>query len=219
VAGLSVWEGQVWAIVVPRRVGPSSSRWELPYGRLRVGEPLDSAAQRVLEAEAAVKDVFLEQLYTFGEPHRDPRGHILAVAYYALIDGSRLQAARSAGSSEVGRVHVPWSGEAGGPVDLVAGNGRRLGLAFDHADILGLAIKRIRGKLNYAPIGFQLLPRRFTLLELQRIHEAILARPVNKDSFRRRMLASGLLKATGRREADVDHRPAELYRFVRSSAI
>jgi 8-oxo-dGTP diphosphatase len=82
-----------------------------------------------------------------------------------------------------------------------------------------MAVKRIRGKLDYAPIGFQLLPPRFTLLELQRVHQTILARPLNKDSFRRRMLASGQLEATGESQRDVDHRPAELYRFTRRSAI
>jgi 8-oxo-dGTP diphosphatase len=82
-----------------------------------------------------------------------------------------------------------------------------------------MAVKRIRGKLDYVPIGFQLLPERFTLRQLQQVHETILANPLNKDSFRRRMLASGLLEATGEREQDVDHRPAELYRFSRRSAI
>ena len=90
-------------------------------------------------------------------------------------------------------------------------------LAFDHADILGLVVKRLRGKLDYAPIGFELLPRRFTLRQLQTIHETILGKTLNKDSFRRRMIASGLIAPTGEREADVGHRPAELYRFKRKS--
>src|SRR5690606_29520496 len=91
--------------------------------------------------------------------------------------------------------------------------GNRLPLAFDHAEILGLVIKRLRGKLDYAPIGFELLPAKFTLRRLQSIHETILGRRFNKDSFRRRLLASGLIVPTGEREADVGHRPAELYRF------
>ena len=92
-------------------------------------------------------------------------------------------------------------------------------LAFDHDDIIGMAVKRIRGKLDYAPIGFQLLPEAFTLRALQDVHETILDTDLNKDSFRRRMLASGQLEATGRREAAVEHRPAELYRFTRRSAV
>jgi 8-oxo-dGTP diphosphatase len=92
-------------------------------------------------------------------------------------------------------------------------------LAFDHADILGMAVKRIRGKLDYTPIGFQLLPETFTLRRLQDVHETVLGRSLNKDSFRRRMLASGLLESTGERETEVGHRPAELYRFTKRSAI
>jgi 8-oxo-dGTP diphosphatase len=80
-------------------------------------------------------------------------------------------------------------------------------------------VRRIRGKLDYTPIGFQLLPDRFTLLELQRVHETVLGRPLNKDSFRRRILGSGQLEATGESEKDVDHRPAELYRFAKRSAV
>ena len=101
---------------------------------------------------------------------------------------------------------------------LAGEGGAPLKLAFDHADMVGLAVRRLRGKLDYAPIGFQLLPASFTLLELQRVHETILGRPLNKDSFRRRMLASGQLEATGERQADVEHRPAERYRFSRRSA-
>ena len=90
---------------------------------------------------------------------------------------------------------------------------------FDHADIVGMAIKRLRGKLDYAPIGFQLLPRRFTLRDLQTVHETISGASVNKDSFRRRMLASGLLVPTQQKERSVGHRPAELYRFRDKSAV
>jgi 8-oxo-dGTP diphosphatase len=92
-------------------------------------------------------------------------------------------------------------------------------LAFDHEDLLGVAIKRIRGKLDYTPIGFQLLPAKFTLLELQTVHETVLGRRLNKDSFRRRMLASGELRATGEMQSDVDHRPAELFCFLKRSAV
>jgi 8-oxo-dGTP diphosphatase len=164
--------------------------------------------------------VFLEQLYTFGEPGRDPRTRVVTVAYQALVDFARLEeAARGRADVSVARVVVPWEGETGGPVELVRADGAALPLAFDHAEILGTAVKRLRGKLDYTPVGFQLLPDAFTLLELQRVHETVLARPVNKDSFRRRMLASGQLEATGRSQADVDHRPAELYRFARRSAV
>jgi 8-oxo-dGTP diphosphatase len=175
---------------------------------------------RVLEEKAGLSRVFVEQLYSFGDPARDARTRVISVAYYALVDAERLLEKRAAFPALVAaKISVPWEGETGGPVALSDHERRKLPLAFDHADILGMAVKRLRGKLNYTPIGFQLLPPTFTLFALQSIHEAVLGHPLNKDSFRRRMLASGLLEATGERQQDVGHRPAELYRFGRRSAV
>jgi 8-oxo-dGTP diphosphatase len=219
VALLSAAGGALHALVVRREGHPARGRWALPGGFVGPAEPLEAAAARVLERKAGLAGLFLEQLYTFGDPARDPRTRVISVAYYALVDFARFEeAARRAAGVAVGRLQVPWAGETGGPVELRGEGDRPLPLAFDHADILGTAVKRLRGKLDYAPIGFQLLPPSFTLLELQRVHETVLARPLNKDSFRRRMLASGWLEATGERQAEVDHRPAERYRFARRTA-
>ena len=162
----------------------------------------------------------MEQLFTFGDPGRDPRTRVISVAYYALVRPRPLR--RGGAAAPRGwRWGGSWCrGRArpAGRSSCAARASAALPLAFDHADILGMAVKRLRGKLDYAPIGFQLLPPSFTLLELQRVHETILGRPLNKDSFRRRMLASGWLEATGERQAEVDHRPAERYRFARRSA-
>ena len=220
VALLSVAEGALWTVLLHRSEHPHRGRYALPGGFVGIREPLDAAAARVLSRKCGLDGVFLEQLYTFGSPGRDPRTRVISVAHVALVDRARLLEA-SAGTDALihARLEVPWEGETGGPVEALRSDGTTLPLAFDHAEILGMAVKRIRGKLDYAPIGFQLLPTRFTLLELQRVHETILARPTNKDSFRRRMLASGQLEATGESQRDVDHRPAELYRFTRRSAI
>ena len=102
-------------------------------------------------------------------------------------------------AADLRRVRVPWEGESGGPVEVVDPNGTPLRLAFDHAEIVGMAVKRLRGKLDYSPIGFQLLPELFTLRRLQDVHETILGRPLNKDSFRRKMVASGMIEATSSR--------------------
>jgi 8-oxo-dGTP diphosphatase len=226
VALLSVRDDALVTLLLRRDHPPYRGRYALPGGFLRMDEPLEAAAARVLRDKAGLEHVFLEQLYTFGGVQRDPRMRIVTVAYYALVHPGRLEAA--AAGSTLARVEVPWEGETGGPVEahrLAAARpapaepGRELTLAFDHAEILGTAVKRIRGKLDYTPIGFQLLPERFTLAELQRVHETVLARPLNKDSFRRRMLASGQLEATGELQREVDHRPAELYRFSRRSAV
>ena len=218
VALLSAGPGGLHTVVVRRSTHPFKGRWSLPGGFVGMGESLDDAAARVLARGTGLRGVFLEQLYTFGAPRRDPRTRVISVAYYALVDRARFDTLAAADDARIARLDVPWEGETGGPVDLLDDEGRPLSPAFDHDDILGMAVRRLRGKLDYTPIGFQLLPERFTLLDLQRVHETVLGRPLNKDSFRRRMLASGLLEATGSAQKDVDHRPAELYRFVKRSA-
>ena len=212
---LSAFDAELWTVVVRREEHPCRGRYALPGVFVHIDESLDAAAQRALAEKTRVRRVFLEQLYTFGAPDRDPRTRVISVAYYALVPRERLP---SGGKPVLARVQVPWEGETGGAVELHAA-GTELPLAFDHDEIVGMAVKRLRGKLDYTAVGFQLLPETFTLLDLQRVHEIVLRRPLNKDSFRRRMLASGELEATGEAQRDVDHRPAELYRFVRRSAV
>jgi 8-oxo-dGTP diphosphatase len=210
--------GHLQTLLTQRGDHPFKGAWALPGGFLRLTESLDAAARRVLRQKAGAKNVYLEQLYTFGDVDRDPRTRVLTVAYYALVPAGRMELALAAARSEdlsaqVANLDVPWSGETGGPVVVYDNNGTEITLAFDHAAIIGAAIKRIRGKLDYAPIGFELLPELFTLFELQQIHEAVLGRKVNKDSFRRKMLASKLIEHTGERQTAVGHRPGALYRF------
>jgi ADP-ribose pyrophosphatase YjhB (NUDIX family) len=218
VALVSAESGRLHTLLVERREAPFRGQWALPGGFVRPDESLEATAKRVLRDEAGVHGVFLEQLYTFGAPHRDPRMRVVTVGYYALVDAARL-ARHVGGRTRMAQLVVPWAGETGGPVELVGDAGEAVVPAFDHADILGVVVKRMRGKLDYSPIGFQLLPDTFTLRDLQEAHETVLGSVLNKDSFRRRMLASGLLEATGERQEDVGHRPAELYRFVKKSAV
>ena len=226
VVALTVESGHLRVALYKRADAPQKGHYALPGGFVHIDESLDDAAARLLEAKAGFTKVFLEQLYTFGDVRRDPRGRVVTVAYYALVDAARFHKnSNDTAHKAVGaRVAVPWPGETGGPVDVVvtaagAAEGAAVPLAFDHADVLGLAVKRLRGKLDYTPVGFQLLPQEFTLRQLQEIHEAVRGEELNKDSFRRRMLTSGLLEATGARERDVSYRPAELYRFLRRSAV
>jgi 8-oxo-dGTP diphosphatase len=212
---LSAFDEALWTLVRRRTGPPFRRRYELPGGFLQMQESLDAAARRVLRENTGVDHVNLEQLYTLGAPRRDPRGRVISVAYYGLVPRGRLPVQDA---FTLARLRVTWEGQRGGAVGVEA-NGTTLGLAFDHADILGMAVKRVRGKLEHTPIGFQLLPQTFTLLDLQRIHETVLRRPLNKDSFRRRMLASGQLQATGEAQRAVYHRPAELYRFAGSSEV
>ena len=190
---------------------PQLDRWALPGGFVGLDEDLDEAAARVLRDKAGLEDVFVEQLYTFGAVQRDPRTRVISVAYYALVEHERLASVHN-GTRKVAALDVDWEGLTGGPVGAAEMSAPLL-LAFDHADILGLAVERLRGKLDYAPIGYELLPERFTLRALQELHETIQGRSFNKDSFRRRVLASGQIASTGERESETRHRPAELFRF------
>ena len=208
VALVTVENEHLSVLVLRRGEHPHWGKWQLPGGFVNLDESLDNAAVRVLRDKARIENVFTEQLYTFGRVDRDPRTRVISVAYYALVAYARLPDLSD--SVQFARVLVPWDGETGGPVTLTTA-GREVDVAFDHDQIVGMVVKRLRGKLNYAPVGYQLLPEEFTLLDLQRIHETILGRPLNKDSFRRRMLASGELDPTGRRQTNVGHRPALLY--------
>lgn len=215
---LSQIEGEMRVLVVRRHEHPDKNTWTLPGAFVRPDESLDSAAARVLAEKAGVKDVYLEQLYTFGSPGRDPRTRVISVSYYALAAWERVRSIAAAAGVALANIDVPWQGEQGGPVTLRI-DGGAADVGFDHDHIIGMAIKRIRGKLDYAAIGYQLLPAEFTLLQLQQVHETIAGQQLNKDSFRRRMLASHELEATGERQDGVGHRPAALYRFTKRSAI
>lgn len=201
-------------LLVRRTEHPAIGRWALPGGFVRMEESLDAAAARVLADKAGIAGVYLEQLYTFGRPDRDPRMRVISVAYYALVERALLDRAPIGEHTRLCTVCVPWAGEMGGGVDLLDDLGDEIETAFDHREMVGMAVRRLRGKLNYAPVGYALLPPEFTLLQLQRVHEIILGTRTNKDSFRRRMLASGELEQTGALQDGVDFRPAALYRRV-----
>jgi 8-oxo-dGTP diphosphatase len=186
--------------LIRRDEHPFKDDWSLPGGFVRLDESLEAAAARLLEGKTGLSNVFLEQLYTFGDPARDPRTRVITVAYYALVPVERLVKLEVSDR----RALVP------------VGEALNLELAFDHARILEMTLERLRGKLEYAPIGYELLPERFTLRELQALHETILGKRLNKDAFRRRMLSSGELHATGELETGQGFRPAEYYRFRRT---
>lgn len=210
---VSIVDGKAAALLMQRAEHPYLSAWALPGGFVRIDESLDAAAHRVLATKARMSGAYVEQLYTFGAVERDPRTRIISVAYCALLAPDRFAAAlREAPELTLAELVVPWPGETGGAVEARSTNGETLRLAFDHAEMLGLAMLRLRGKLDYSDVAFALLPERFTLRALQDVHEAIVGRPLNKPAFRRRMLDTGRLEATGEREAGTSFRPAELFR-------
>ncbi|MEM1050232.1 MAG: NUDIX hydrolase [Pseudomonadota bacterium] len=210
---MTVTEGTLKALVMRR---PDADRvgglWALPGGFVHVDVSLEDAAIGVLANKAHLNGVYLEQVGTFGALGRDPRGRVVSVAYFALTPVETFDdAVCLTADLELMEVQVPWDGETGGPVAVVAQDGKPAQLAFDHADILGHVVKRLRGKLNYTTIGLELLPVRFTLLEAQAVYEAILGETLSKPPFRRKLLDRGIIEPTGEFRTGGAYRPAELY--------
>lgn len=187
-------------LLVERDLEPFRGRWALPGGFVHIDESVDEAARRELVEETGVRRVFLEQLYTFGDVDRDPRGRVVSVAYYALVKlgDHRVRAATDAREASWFPV---WDTPS---------------LAFDHDRILEVALARLQGKVRYQPIGFELLPKKFTLRQLQRVYETILERELDKRNFRKKILSMDLLVELDEVEQDVAHRAARLYRFDRA---
>lgn len=184
-------------MLVERAEPPFRGRWSIPGGFLLRGESLEEAALRVLHEKAGVEDAYMEQLYTFGEPRRDPRARVITVAYFALIPCEDLNQPESQKIAD-----IAWS-----PVD------RLPRLAFDHKEIVEYAVKRLRAKVGYSNIVYGLMPGQFRLSELQAMYEIIIDDKLDKRNFRKKMLATGLLQETGQKELRGAHRPARLYQF------
>ncbi len=190
-------EEDLMVMLIERDLKPFQGQWALPGGFVHVDETLEEAARRELEEETGLKDIFLEQLYTFGQVDRDPRERVVTVAYYALVNlaGHDVQASTDARNAA-------WFSMNDLPE-----------LAFDHAQILETAQQRLRGKVRYQPIGFELLPEKFTLRQLQHLYEVILDRQLDKRNFRKKVLSMQIVQETNEIEKDVAHRAAKLYRF------
>jgi 8-oxo-dGTP diphosphatase len=210
---LTVADGALSVLVIRRDEPPAAGEWALPGGFVHIDESIEQTVERVLRDKGRLPGAFVEQLYTFGAVDRDPRGRVISVAHYALVAHERLAAALTASPDlALARVITPWTGEAGGESSIRLDTGETPPLPFDHGEVLGLAVRRLRGKLDYTAVGLELLPDRFPLRALQAVHEAILGVSLTKPAFRRKMLDRGYLQATGEREAAGAFRPAELYR-------
>src|SRR6266542_1137711 len=192
--------GELHVLLVKRKRWPFEGRWAIPGGFINADESLDQAARRELEEETGVHDIYLEQLYTFGAPRRDPRTRVISVAYIALVSADTQTLRASDESTE-----VRWF-----PVRRLPGV-----LAFDHDHILATALERLRSKLEYTTLAFQLLPEVFSILELKHIYEQILGEgELDKGNFYRKIKDAGILEDTGMRR-EGRGRPTMLYRFRR----
>lgn len=190
-------EGELKVLFIRRGIAPFKSKWALPGGFVRVAETIDEAARRELEEETGLANVFLEQLYTFGTVNRDPRERVVSVAYYSLVKLAEHPATGASDASD-----AAWFPLAKPPA-----------LAFDHAEILRTALSRLRAKVRYEPIGFELLTAKFTLSQLQHLYEAVLQTELDKRNFRKKILSMGLLVPLREQARSGAHRPAQLFRF------
>jgi 8-oxo-dGTP diphosphatase len=198
---LGYLQPELKVLLVQRKNAPFQDHWALPGGFVEIDEPLDRAALRELQEETGLDDLYYEQLYTFGEPNRDPRERVISVSYLALVPlaGTRVQAGSDAADAR-------WFSL----LDLPE-------LAFDHHTILNTGLKRLRGKIRYAPVAFELLPEKFTLSQLQTLYEVILQEKLDKRNFRKKITGLKLLQPLEELEQGVPHRAARLYRFDRTA--
>lgn len=192
----TVRDGALHVLLVRRAAAPYAGRYAIPGGFVHEDESLEAAALRELAEETGVRDIYLEQLYSFGDPGRDPRGRVVTVAFFALIASAHRRLAAGTDAAD-----ARWFPTSALPA-----------LAFDHRRIVDYAVERLRNKLEYTTVGFQLLPEKFTLGELQNVYEAILAKRIDKRNFRRKIQLLGILTAL-RESRATGRRPAQLYRF------
>ncbi len=193
-------ENDLKVLLIQRKNAPYKDCWAIPGGFVEIDEDIDTGARRELEEETGVKNVFLEQLYTYGAPKRDPRERVITVAYYSLVNLSDHPV--RAGSDALNACWFPVNSPPK--------------LAFDHKEILNTAFKRLQGKALYAPIVFELLPKKFKLPQLQHVFEVILERKLDKRNFRKKILGTGMLTEVAGFDKSEQRRPAKLYRFDRA---
>lgn len=198
----SVINDSLKVLLIQINGGAYDSRWAIPGGLVKNNENLDHAISRILSKKANINHVYLEQLYTFGDPKRDKRGHSVSVAYFALIsDPDKLNV-----KTMPYYKNIRWFDVKKLP-----------NLAFDHKHIIEVAHERLETKLSYTNIAYSLLPKKFTLAQLKHVYEVIYGKKIDKRNFRKSVLTKGLVEETGEVQSDVPHRPAKLYKFRRQS--
>lgn len=199
----TIENNELKVLLIKRGIEPFKDEWALPGGFIRMDESLEDAALRELLQETGVKNVYLEQLYTFGEPKRDPRTRVITVVYFALVPSTKLDLKASSDAAD-----VSWF-----PINKLPK------LAFDHKRIIDYAINRLKSKIEYSNIVYGLLHPKFRLSELQKVYEIILNKKMDKRNFRKWILSLGLLESTGEKDIDGAHRPAELFKFKKREPV
>lgn len=195
---LTVLDGALKVLLIKRGMDPFKGKWALPGGFVKIDESVDTCAVRELEEEAGIKDVYLEQLYTFGRVNRDPRERVISVAYYALIPGDDVELKAGTDAAEAKWFDVSELPE----------------LSFDHSEILAMARQRLAAKMDYSTVGLKLMPDEFTLSYLQDVYEKATDKPRDKRNFRKWIFSLNVIEATGKKFSSGPHRPAMLYKVI-----
>jgi 8-oxo-dGTP diphosphatase len=194
----TIRDQQLKLLLIQRKAPPYEGMWALPGGFLEIDEDLETCAKRELEEETGISGVYLEQLYTFGRPGRDPRERVISVTYYALLPSNRIELKAASDAADAARFSLDQLPP----------------LAFDHNEIVQQAHKRLVAKLDYSTIAFQFLPETFTLSELQAVYETLLNEELDKRNFRKWVLALEQIEETGEQRRNGNHRPARVYRLM-----
>jgi 8-oxo-dGTP diphosphatase len=189
--------GELKLLLLEREKEPFKNKWALPGGFVHIDETIEECAKRILIEKAGIKNVFIEQLYTFSDVNRDPRERIISISYFALVNKHQYELIAGRDTLNAEWFHLSSLPE----------------LAFDHSKIVKTALQRLKGKVNYQPIGFELLDEKFTLTQLQQLYEAILETTIDKRNFRKKILSMGFLKALNEKEKNVAHKAARFYSF------
>jgi 8-oxo-dGTP diphosphatase len=198
VFGYSKQDG-VSVLLIQRKYEPFKNSWAIPGGFVLENESLETAVKRELEEETGIKVNYLEQLYTFGEPNRDPRKRVIAIAYFGLVKASMYQELKASTDAE----NAAWFSIKKLPV-----------LAFDHKQILHVAIERLRAKVRYQPIGFELLDKKFPFSDLEKLYTALLDKEINRRNFSKKILSFDFLEETGElSKSEGKGRPSKMFQF------
>lgn len=196
----TVTDNKLKVLLVKRGIEPFKNKWAIPGGFIFENETLEESAKRELKEETGVTTGYLEQLYTFGEPKRDPRGRVISVSYFALIPASKTGTI----SKDADTKEAKWFSVDNLPK-----------LAFDHKKIVTYALKRLQWKLEYTNVAYSILEDEFTLTDLQKVYEIVFGRPFDKRNFRKKIMSLNLVEPTGKKVVFGVHRPAKTYRFIR----
>jgi 8-oxo-dGTP diphosphatase len=185
-------------LLIKRNIEPFKESWALPGGLVKDDESLEEAVERELQEETGISINYLEQLYTFGKPDRDPRNRVVSVTYYGLVKPDAFVVKADTDAEDAAWFNVT----------------KLPSLAFDHQGILQVAIERLQGKITYEPIGFELLEKKFPFSELEKLYQTVLGRPLDRRNFKKKILKFGFLEETNeKQQLEGAGRPGNLYQF------